>query len=74
MHVHHVMPTPTTAQSMPAPAVSLQSRRYAMVMDGQWVCNDFAPIEELDYGIAVLPKMTSTTAVYSGALGVIFVL
>jgi multiple sugar transport system substrate-binding protein len=72
MHVHHVMPTPTTAQSMPAPAVSLQSRRYAMVMDGQWVCNDFAPIEELDYGIAVLPKMTSTTAVYSGALGVIF--
>ncbi len=72
MHVHHVMPTPTSAQSMPAPAVSLQSRRYAMVIDGQWVCNDFAPIEELDYGIAVLPTMTSTTSVYSGALGVIF--
>lgn len=72
MHVHHVMPTPTAAQSMPAPAVSLQSRRYAMVIDGQWVCNDFAPIEELEYGIAQLPKMTSTTAVYSGALGVIF--
>lgn len=72
MHVHHSMPTPTAASSMPAPAVSLQSKRYAMVIDGQWVCNDFAPIEELDYGIAVLPKMTSTTAVYSGALGVIF--
>ncbi|NLB90240.1 MAG: sugar ABC transporter substrate-binding protein, partial [Clostridiales bacterium] len=72
MHVHHSMPTPTAAESMPAPAVSLQSRRYAMVIDGQWVCNDLAPVEELDYGIAVLPKMTDTTAVYSGALGVIF--
>lgn len=72
MHVHHAMPTPTAAESMPAPAVSLQSKRYAMVIDGQWLCNDLAPVEELDYGIAVLPKITDTTAVYSGALGVIF--
>lgn len=72
MHVHHVMPTPTASESMPAPAVSLQSRRYAMAIDGQWVCNDFAQVEDLDYGIAVLPVMTDTTSVYSGALGVIF--
>ncbi len=72
MLVHHSMPTPTAAESMPAPAVSLQSKRYAMVIDGQWLCNDLAPVEDLDYGIAALPKMTDTTAVYSGALGVIF--
>ncbi len=72
INVHHVMPSPTTAKSMPAPAVSLQSRRYAIVLDGQWVCNDFAPSEGLNYGIGVIPKMTSTTAVYSGALGVLF--
>lgn len=72
MHVHHVMPTPTASESMPAPAVSLQSRRYAMDLDGQWVCNDLAPIEGLEYGIMQLPKMTDTKAVYSGALGVIF--
>lgn len=72
MHVHHVMPTPTAAESMPAPAVSLQSRRYAMVIDGQWVCNDFAQVEDFEYGIAILPVMIDTTAVYSGALGVIF--
>ncbi|OUM97575.1 MAG: hypothetical protein A9Z00_09800 [Thermobacillus sp. ZCTH02-B1] len=72
MNVHHVMPSRVTAKSMPAPAVALQSRRYAMVLDGQWVCNDFANIEGLNYGVGVIPKMTSTTAVYSGALGVIF--
>ncbi|MFS0725587.1 ABC transporter substrate-binding protein [Paenibacillus sp. 1P07SE] len=72
INVHQVMPSPTTAKSMPAPAVALQSKRYAMVLDGQWVTNDFANSKDLNYGIAVLPKMTSTTAVYSGALGVIF--
>jgi len=72
INVHHVMPSPVTAKSMPAPAVALQSKRYAMVLDGQWVCNDFAQIDDLNYGIGVLPKMTSTTAVYSGALGVVF--
>lgn len=72
MHVYHVMPTPTSADSMPAPAVSLQSRRYAMVIDGQWVCNDFAHIDGLNYGIGILPKLDNTRAIYSGALGVIF--
>ncbi len=72
INVHHVMPSPTTAKSMPAPAVALQSKRYAMVLDGQWVCNDFVKSEGLDYGVSVLPKMSSTTAVYSGALGVVF--
>lgn len=72
INVHQVMPSPTTAKSMPAPAVALQSKRYAMVLDGQWVTNDFAKSEGLNYGIAVLPKLTSTTAVYSGALGVVF--
>ncbi len=72
INVHHVMPSPTTAKSMPAPAVALQSKRYAMVLDGQWVCNDFAKSNGLNYGIGIIPKMTSTTAVYSGALGVVF--
>jgi multiple sugar transport system substrate-binding protein len=72
INVHKVMPSPTTAKSMPAPAVALQSKRYAMVLDGQWVTNDFAKSKGLNYGIAVLPKLTSTKAVYSGALGVVF--
>lgn len=72
INVYHVMPSPTTAKSMPAPAVALQSKRYAMVLDGQWVCNDFAKSKGLNYGIGVIPKMTTTTAVYSGALGVVF--
>ncbi len=72
INIHHVMPSPTTAKSMPAPAVALQSKRYAMVLDGQWVCNDFVKSAGLNYGIGILPKMTDTTAVYSGALGVVF--
>lgn len=72
INVYHVMPSPTAAKSMPAPAVALQSKRYAMVLDGQWVTNDFAQSEGLDYGIGVLPKLTGTRSVYSGALGVVF--
>jgi multiple sugar transport system substrate-binding protein len=72
INVHHVMPSPTTAKSMPAPSVALQSKRYAMVLDGQWVTNDFANVDGLNYGIGVIPKLSGTTSVYSGALGVVF--
>lgn len=72
INVHHVMPSPITAKSMPAPSVALQSKRYAMVLDGQWVTNDFANVEGLNYGIGVIPKLANTKAVYSGALGVVF--
>ncbi len=72
INVYHVMPSPTAAKSMPAPAVALQSKRYAMVLDGQWVTNDFAKSEGLNYGIGVLPKLANTKSVYSGALGVVF--
>lgn len=72
INVHHVMPSPVAAKSMPAPSVALQSKRYAIVLDGQWVCNDFANTDNLNYGIGVIPKMAGTTAVYSGALGVVF--
>lgn len=72
INVHHVMPSPVTAKSMPAPSVALQSKRYAMVLDGQWVTNDFANVDGLNYGVGVIPKLANTKAVYSGALGVVF--
>ena len=72
INVHHVMPSPTALKSIPSSSVALQSRRYAMTLDGQWVCNDYAPVEDLDYGICQIPKMTDTTSIYSSPFGVIF--
>lgn len=72
INVHHVMPSPTALKSMPASSVALQSKRYAMTLDGQWVCNDYAPIQDLDYGICQIPKMTDTTTIYSSPFGVVF--
>ena len=34
MNVHHVMPTPITADSLPGGVVSLQTGKYAMVIGG----------------------------------------
>jgi len=72
INVHHVMPSPTALKSIPSSSVALQSRRYAMTMDGQWVCNDYAPVEDLDYGICQIPRFRNTKTLYSSPFGAIF--
>jgi multiple sugar transport system substrate-binding protein len=57
IYKHHVAPTPAQAGGADAPAtnVQLQTRRIAMVVDGQWVLLDMSQ-SDLEYGIGVLPK------------------
>ncbi|MGH3489041.1 MAG: ABC transporter substrate-binding protein [Actinopolymorphaceae bacterium] len=69
---HHVAPTPGQMGGTDAPAtnVQLQTRRIAMVVDGQWILLDMSQ-SDLDYGIGVLPKFDEpVTTQLSGASAV----
>lgn len=57
INVYHVMPTKTSGSALPSAEISLQSKKYAMTMEGQWILNNFSQIEDLDVGIAPVPSM-----------------
>ncbi|HZC25896.1 MAG TPA: extracellular solute-binding protein [Actinopolymorphaceae bacterium] len=72
MYKHRVAPTPVQlGNNAPATNVQLQTKRIAMVIDGQWILLDMAQ-SHLDFGIGVLPSyhQPSTTAV--GGASVVF--
>ncbi|MBM0066899.1 ABC transporter substrate-binding protein [Alkalicoccobacillus gibsonii] len=58
MYVHHVMPTPSDASTVPATDTAILTKRVAMVVDGQWAMQELgrATLEDgLNLGIGVLP-------------------
>lgn len=62
-YVHHVSPTPTQSENIPASNVQLQSRRAAMVIDGQWALLDIAEAG-VNFGIGVLPRFQEPLTVF----------
>jgi multiple sugar transport system substrate-binding protein len=72
MWVDYVAPTPFAARQLPKPEVLLQTGQAAMVVDGQWKLLDFASMEGLNYGLAVLPKMKEPKTLIFGSPTVIF--
>lgn len=71
MHVERVAPTPTQSQNFPAFNILLQTRRVAMVVDGQWALLDLAPAP-FNLGVAPLPVHKEPHALILGAPNVIF--
>ncbi|GMA61060.1 sugar ABC transporter substrate-binding protein [Alicyclobacillus fastidiosus] len=64
---YHVMPTPSQSQNLPGTDQALQTGKYAMIMDGQWMLLDFNQ-EHLSFGIGVLPKIQKPVSfLFSGA-------
>lgn len=67
IYVHHVSPTPTASEGLPATAQQLQTRRVAMTMDGQWNLLDISRAQ-VPLAVGVLPRInTPTTAIIGGA-------
>ncbi len=70
IYVHHVAPTPTASEGLPAAAQRLQTGRVAMTIDGQWTLLDMAAAE-VPLALGVLPVfktpvtniLSSTTAI-----------
>lgn len=71
MNVHHVMPSPVQAKSLPATNVSLQTKKVAMTIDGAWINLDLSNIK-VPYAIGALPKMSgeSKSLVVTAAVGI----
>ncbi len=72
MWVEHVAPTPFEEEQLPASEVLLQTGQAAMVIDGQWKLLDYANLQGLNYGLAVLPKMKAPKTLILGSPTVIF--
>ena len=72
INVHHVMPSPVQAKSLPNTTQSLQTEKVAMVIDGQWVNLDLSAATDLKYDIGVLPVMKKPATIAVGAMTSIF--
>ena len=70
---HRVAPTPGQLGGSDAPAtnVQLQTKRIAMVVDGQWILLDMSQ-SDLDYGIGVLPKYDEPVTTQLGGATAVF--
>lgn len=71
IYKHRVAPSPAQlgggeGSNAPTTTVQLQTRRVAMVVDGQWVLLDMAK-SNLDYGIGVLPSYHEPTTMQAGS-------
>lgn len=67
----HVAPTPTQMATFPITAQQLQTKRVAMVIDGQWSLLDMAA-SKVNFGMGVLPKFKTPKTAILGAGTVIF--
>ncbi|WP_020620470.1 ABC transporter substrate-binding protein [Paenibacillus daejeonensis] len=56
INVHHVSPSPVQSKNIPATNVALQTKKVAMVIDGQWASTSLAQ-SDFDYNVGVLPVM-----------------
>lgn len=70
INVHHVSPTPTAEKGLPGTDIALQTKKVAMVIDGQWA---HLPIDaaKVNFGSGVLPKMKELkTQAVTGMFGI----
>jgi multiple sugar transport system substrate-binding protein len=72
MWVQHVAPTPTQDQSLPNYVTMLQTGNLAMHISGHWSLLDYASVQDLQFGVAVLPKFKRPVTVVLGSPTVIF--
>jgi multiple sugar transport system substrate-binding protein len=70
--LHHVAPTPAEAERRPTGDVQFQTGKVAMVISGQWKLLDYAAMEDLNLGVAVLPKLKEPKTLILGSPTVIF--
>jgi multiple sugar transport system substrate-binding protein len=73
IYEHRVAPTPGQMGGTDAPPtnVQLQTKRIAMVVDGQWILLDMSQ-SDLDYGIGVLPKHDEPVTTQLGGATAVF--
>ncbi|HJC57942.1 MAG TPA: sugar ABC transporter substrate-binding protein [Candidatus Eisenbergiella intestinipullorum] len=72
INVEKINPSPTSAQGLPSADLSLQTGKYAMVVESQYMLSNFAKLDNLNLGIAALPSNGNNTVLTSSGCKVIF--
>ena len=72
INVEKINPSPTSAQGLPSADISLQTGKYAMVVESQYMLSNFAQLENLNLGVAALPSNGNNTVLTSSGCKVIF--
>lgn len=72
MWVEHVAPTPAQDSNLPGYVTMLQTGNLGMHISGHWSLLDYASVENLNFGVAVLPKFKTPATVVLGSPTVIF--
>ena len=72
MWVQHVAPTHAQDQNLPGYVTMLQTGNLAMHISGHWSLLDYASVQDLQYGVAVLPSFKKPVTVVLGSPTVIF--
>lgn len=72
MWVQHVAPTPAQDTALPGYVTMLQTGNLAMHIAGQWNLLDYASVNNLNFGVAVLPRFKVPMTVVLGSPTVIF--
>jgi multiple sugar transport system substrate-binding protein len=70
IYLHHVSPTPTASEGLPASAAQLATRRVAMVIDGQWNLPEMVT-NRVPLALGVMPKYKEYFANLIGATFVV---
>ncbi|SDT22590.1 ABC transporter substrate-binding protein [Microlunatus soli] len=72
IYKHRVAPTPAQlGKNAPTTSVQLQTKRIAMIIDGNWQMLDLME-QKVPFGVACLPKYDEPITVTGGAAGAIF--
>jgi len=72
IYVHRVAPTPAQlGKNAPTTSVQLQTKRVAMIIDGNWALLDMME-SKIPFGVGVLPKFQEPVTSTGGSAGVIF--
>ncbi len=72
VYVHRVAPTPAQlGKNAPTTSVQLQTKRVAMIIDGNWALLDMME-SKIGFGVGVLPKFQEPVTATGGAPGAIF--
>jgi multiple sugar transport system substrate-binding protein len=72
MWVDHVAPTPAQDAYLPGYVTMLETGNLGMHISGQWSLLDYASVDGLRFGVAVLPKFKTPATVVLGSPTVIF--
>ncbi len=71
INVHHVAPSPVQAKNIPATNVALQTKKVAMVVDGQWNTSALAD-SNFNFNVGVLPVMKTPVSTVVCAMFSVF--